>query len=43
MVDPIGADAAADARMKLCILDGRSISALRSAIEGADFGGTLVE
>ena len=42
VVDPIGADAAAEAGMKLCILDGRSISALRSAIEGEEFGGTVV-
>ena len=42
VVDPIGADAAAEAGMKLCILDGRSISALRSAIEGDEFGGTVV-
>ena len=42
VVDPIGADAAAQAGMRLCILDGRSISALRSAIEGEAFGGTVV-
>ena len=30
VVDPIGADVAAEAGMPLCILDGRSISALRS-------------
>ena len=42
VVDPIGADAAAQAGMRLCILDGRSISALRSAIEGDAFGGTVV-
>ena len=43
VVDPIGADVAAEAGMPLCILDGRSISALRSAIEGEEFGGTVVE
>ena len=42
MVDPIGADVAAEAGMPLCILDGRSISALRAAIEGEEFGGTVV-
>ena len=42
VVDPIGADVASEAGMQLCILDGRSISALRSAIEGEEFGGTVV-
>ena len=42
VVDPIGADVAAEAGMRLCILDGRSISALRAAIEGEEFGGTVV-
>lgn len=43
VVDPMGASAAASAGMPLCILDGRDPERIRVAIEGGDFGGTVVE
>ena len=43
VVDPMGVKAAASAGMPLSILDGRHSEAVRSAIEGGDFGGTVVE
>ena len=43
VVDPMGASAAAIAGMPLCILDGRDPEAIRVAMEGGDFGGTVVE
>ena len=42
VVDPMGANAAANAEMPLCILDGRNPETIRTAIEGGDFGGTVV-
>ena len=42
VVDPIGADVAAVSGMRLCILDGRSVDTIRAAIEGEEFGGTVV-
>jgi len=43
VVEPIGASAAANAGMPLCILDGRNPETIRTAIEGGDFGGTMIE
>ena len=43
VVDPMGVKAAASAGMPLSILDGRDSEAVRSAIEGGDFGGTVIE
>jgi uridylate kinase len=43
VVDPMGVADATEARMTLCILDGRKPSLIRSAIEGEAFEGTVVE
>jgi len=43
VVDPMGVADAAEARMTLCILDGRKPALIRSAIEGETFEGTVVE
>ena len=43
VVDPVGASAAAIAGMPLSILDGRDPEVIRVAMEGGDFGGTVVE
>ncbi len=42
VVDPVGVDAARRAGMPLCILDGRDTERIREAIEGREFGGTVV-
>jgi hypothetical protein len=39
----MGVADAAEARMTLCILDGRKPALIRSAIEGETFEGTVVE
>ncbi len=42
VVDPMGVDAALRAGMPLLILDGREPERIREAIEGGEFGGTIV-